>query len=50
MAGEMTHSAHKKTAPQVRVILKDGKGKMPGFKDSLSDEDLNSLIVYIRSL
>jgi mono/diheme cytochrome c family protein len=48
--GEMSRSPHKKTAQQVRVILRDGKGKMPSWKDILSPEDVNHLIAYLHSL
>lgn len=31
-------------------IIKNGKGKMKGFKDKLSDADVKALVAYVRSL
>jgi len=31
-------------------IIKNGKGKMKGFKDKLSDADVKALVAYLRSL
>lgn len=31
-------------------IIKDGKGKMKGFKGKLSDADVKALVAYVRSL
>lgn len=31
-------------------IIKNGKDKMKGFKDKLSDADVKALVSYIRSL
>ncbi len=31
-------------------IIKNGKGKMKGFKDKLSDADVKALVTYVRSL
>ena len=31
-------------------IIKNGKGKMKGFKDKLSDPDVKALVAYVRSL
>jgi mono/diheme cytochrome c family protein len=31
-------------------IIKNGKGKMKGFKDKLSDTDVKALVAYVRSL
>jgi cytochrome c6 len=31
-------------------IIKNGKGKMKGFKDKLSDVDVKALVAYVRSL
>jgi mono/diheme cytochrome c family protein len=47
---ELHNSPHKKTAAQVRVILRDGKGKMPVFKDILSQADVDHLIAYLGTL
>jgi len=35
---------------QLAQIISDGKGVMPPFKSSLSEEQIHSLVVYIRSL
>jgi cytochrome c6 len=31
-------------------IIKNGKGKMKGFKGKLSDADVKALVAYVRSL
>jgi cytochrome c6 len=31
-------------------IIKNGKGKMKGFKDKMSDADVKALVAYVRSL
>ena len=31
-------------------IIKNGKGKMKGYKDKLSDADVKALLGYVRSL
>lgn len=48
--GEMTTSPHRKTAAQIRQQLRDGKGKMPAFKDILTPADIDNLLAYIRTL
>ena len=35
---------------QLAQIISDGKGGMPSFKSSLSEEQIHSLVVHIRSL
>jgi cytochrome c6 len=30
--------------------IKNGKGKMKGYKDKLSDADVKALVAYVRSL
>jgi mono/diheme cytochrome c family protein len=40
----------RKTPAEVRVILKDGKGKMPPFGDKLEPKDVDNLIAYLRTL
>ena len=35
---------------QLAQIISDGKGGMPSFKSSLSEEQIHSLVGYIRSL
>ena len=48
--GEMTKSPHKKTAAQIRVIIKNGKGKMPPWGTMLSEDDINNVLAYLHSL
>ena len=31
-------------------VIKNGKGKMKGYKDKLSDADMKALVAYVRSL
>ena len=31
-------------------VIKDGKGKMKAYKDKLSDDDVQALVKYVRSL
>jgi cytochrome c6 len=31
-------------------VVKNGKGKMKGFKDKLSEADIKALVAYVRSL
>ena len=31
-------------------VIKNGKGKMKGYKDKLSDTDVKALVGYVRSL
>ncbi len=35
---------------QLAQTISDGKGAMPSFKDSLSEEQIHGLVTYIRSL
>ena|ERR1700747_1611730 len=35
---------------QLTQMISDGKGGMPPFKSSLSEEQIHGLVVYIRSL
>jgi cytochrome c6 len=35
---------------QLAQIISDGKGGMPSFKSSLSEDQVHSLVAYIRSL
>ena len=39
----------KKTATEVRKIVKTGKGKMPPFAEKLTDPDIDHLIAYLRT-
>jgi mono/diheme cytochrome c family protein len=44
------HVTHSKTPTEIRVIISNGKGKMPPFKESLTKENVDALIAYVRSL
>ncbi len=35
---------------ELAQIISNGKGGMPSFKDSLSEEQIHSLVSYVRSL
>ena len=35
---------------QLAQVVADGKGGMPSFKSSLSEDQIHALVVYIRSL
>lgn len=38
------------SAAQIRIQLRDGKGKMPAFKDLLTQEEVDHVIAYLHSL
>ena len=40
----------RKTPAEVRTLLKEGKGKMPSFKEILTPEDTDNLLAYLRTL
>jgi cytochrome c6 len=40
----------KKTNAELHTIIHDGKTNMPPFGDQLSDEQINQVIRYVRSL
>jgi mono/diheme cytochrome c family protein len=40
----------RKNASQIRTIIVEGKGKMPAFKDKLTDDQVKQLLAYIRTL
>ena len=48
--GELAKPHPKKTPAEVREILKNGKGKMPAFKDKLTDENMDNLVAYLRTV
>ncbi len=48
--GEMKKPYPKKSAPEVRAILENGKGKMPSFQDKLAKQDIDNLLAYLRTL
>jgi len=35
---------------QLAQVISDGKGGMPSFKNSLSEDQIHSLVTHIRSL
>jgi mono/diheme cytochrome c family protein len=37
-------------AAQIRIQLRDGKGKMPPFKDILTPDDVDHVIAYLHTL
>jgi mono/diheme cytochrome c family protein len=38
------------SAAQIRIQLRDGKGKMPPFKDILTPDDIDHVIAYLHTL
>ena len=38
------------TDAQLAAIVTDGKGKMPAYKGKLTDDQIKSLVAFIRSL
>jgi mono/diheme cytochrome c family protein len=42
--------AQKVPDAQLAQIISDGKGGMPSFKGSLSEDQVHSLVAYVRSL
>ena len=48
--GEMTKSPHKKSAAEIRVIIKNGKGKMPPWGSMLSEDDIVNVLAYLKTL
>lgn len=40
----------KKTDKDLKKIVTDGQGKMPGFKGKIEDAKIEKLVEYIRSL
>jgi len=48
--GEMKKPHPKKSAAEVRVIIKNGKGKMPSFDGKLTEQETDDLLAYIHTL
>ena len=48
--GVLSKPHPRKTDAQVRMILKNGKGKMPSFNDVLSKQETDDLLAYLHSL
>lgn len=42
-------AVQKLSDPELAQIISDGKGGMPSFKSSLSEDQIHSLVTYIRS-
>ena len=40
----------KETDAQMLEVLKNGKNKMPAYKDKLKDDEMKSLVAFIRDL
>jgi mono/diheme cytochrome c family protein len=38
-----------KTAPELQEIITNGFGKMPPFKDSISDENISKIAAYVAA-
>ena len=47
---EMARPHPRKPATEIMQILRNGKGKMPGFEDKLTAPDLEELLAYLRTL
>jgi cytochrome c6 len=43
-------SVVKASDDELSTIIKNGKNKMPPFADKLTDDQINSLVTYIRTL
>ena len=43
-------AVQKRTDSELAQIISDGKGGMPSFKGSLSDDQIHGLVTYVRSL
>lgn len=43
-------AVQKQTDAELAQIISDGKGGMPSFKGSLSDDQIHGLVAYVRSL
>jgi mono/diheme cytochrome c family protein len=48
--GVMKGPHPRKTAPEIRTILKEGKNKMPPFNGILTEEDTDNLLAYLHTL
>jgi len=45
-----SQAAQKLSDTELAEIISNGKGGMPAFKDSLSEDQIHSLVAHIRSL
>lgn len=48
--GAKPFSEVKASNQELVEITKNGKGKMPAYKDKLTDEQINELVKYVRTL
>lgn len=39
----------KKSDERLATLIRDGKGRMPGFKDDLSDAEVTQLVSWLRT-
>jgi mono/diheme cytochrome c family protein len=50
-AADLTSSAvQQQSASQLSKIVKNGKGKMPSFDGKLSDDEIDGVVTYVKSL
>jgi mono/diheme cytochrome c family protein len=45
-----SEAVQKRTDAELSQVISDGKGGMPSFKKSLTEEQIRGLVTYIRSL
>jgi mono/diheme cytochrome c family protein len=45
-----TADVQKQTDKELFTLTADGKGKMPAYKGKLSDEEINALVTFMRTL
>jgi cytochrome c6 len=48
--GAKPFSEVKESDKQLVEITKNGKGKMPSYKDKLTDDQINELVNYVKTL
>lgn len=41
---------HKTSDADLTALVTNGKGKMPGFKGKLSDEEITAVVKYVKTL
>ena len=40
----------KLTDAEIKTVIRDGKGKMPSFKDAIADAGIEDLVAFVRKL
>jgi len=50
LAGELKKPHPRKTPVEVKGIVKNGKGKMPPLGDKLTDQEIDHVIAYLRTM